>query len=104
MLYISYILAFLMACVDIAMMSILKMEGLLGRWTLPAAMGLYSLQPILFRLGLMNQTMGLFNVLWNVLSTVVVCLIGYFAFQEKMSLINLLGVIFSVIGIVLIGM
>lgn len=95
-----------MAAIDIAMMSLLKMNaaGGWGLWVLPAAMALYSLQPILFRFGLVHQTMGLFNVLWNVLSTLTVCLIGYVAFEEKMSVTNLIGVIFSVLGIVLIGM
>jgi multidrug transporter EmrE-like cation transporter len=106
MLYISYILASIMAAIDIGMMSLLKMNaaGRWGVWVLPVAMALYSLQPIFFRLGLVDQTMGLFNVLWNVLSTLTVCLIGYVAFEEKMSVTNLIGVIFSVLGIVLIGM
>jgi multidrug transporter EmrE-like cation transporter len=92
-----------MAGLDIAMMSLLKMEGVWGLSVLPVAMAMYSLQPVLFRMGLLHQTMGLFNVLWNVLSTVIVCLIGYFVFEEKMSFLNLIGVIFSVLGIILIG-
>jgi multidrug transporter EmrE-like cation transporter len=95
-----------MAAIDIATISLLKMNavGTWGLWVLPAAMALYSLQPIFFRLGLVHQTMGLFNVLWNVLSTLTVCLIGYVVFEEKMSVTNLIGIIFSVVGIVLIGM
>ena len=95
-----------MAAIDIATISLLKMNavGTWGLWVLPSAMALYSLQPIFFRLGLVHQTMGIFNVLWNVLSTLTVCLIGYVVFEEKMSVTNLIGVIFSVFGIVLIGM
>ena len=95
-----------MAAIDIATISLLKMNavGSWGLWVLPSAMALYSLQPIFFRLGLVHQTMGIFNVLWNVLSTLTVCLIGYVVFEEKMSVTNLIGIIFSVVGIVLIGM
>ena len=105
MLDTSYIVAILMTCIDVLMMSILKLEylgQLNGLFILPLAMLLYSIQPILFRYGLEVEHMSVLNVQWNSISTVVIALIGLNVFNEKISTINLVGMLLSIIGIILI--
>jgi len=102
---ISYILATIMACIDVVMMTLLKLEKihlLHGVWILPLAIALYAIQPIFFRYGLKYEGMGVLNVLWNTLSTVLVALLGIYMFNETLSTTNAVGMVLSILGIILI--
>lgn len=102
---ISYILALIMACIDVVMMGMLKLENinvLRGAWILPLAMAIYSLQAMVFRTGLPYEGIAVLNIMWNTLSILIISLMGLFFFEEKLSPINVLGMILSIVGIILI--
>jgi len=102
---ISYILAFIMACIDVVMMGMLKLEYinvLRGAWILPLAMAIYSLQPVVFRSGLPFEGIARLNVMWNTISTIIIAVIGLYLFEEKLSSINAVGMLLSILGIILI--
>ena len=102
---ISYILTSLMVGVDVAMMALLKMEKihlLHGVWILPLAMALYALQPVFFRYKLEYEGVGVLNVVWNTLSSILIALMGIYVFNEKISTTNAVGMVLSILGIILL--
>jgi|LauGreDrversion4_1035100.scaffolds.fasta_scaffold296581_2 multidrug transporter EmrE-like cation transporter len=102
---ISYILTFAMVTIDVAMMGLLKLEKirlLHGVWILPLAMALYSLQPVFFRYKLEYEGVGVLNVVWNTLSSILIALMGIYVFNEKISTTNAMGMILSILGIILL--
>lgn len=78
----------LMAGIDIAMMGLAKLTHLRK---LPYASGLalstaiYALQPFLFLKGLSFESMTVMNLIWNLVSSVVVTLLGVFYFGETVK-------------------
>jgi multidrug transporter EmrE-like cation transporter len=94
-----------MASIDSIMMTLLKLKQtnyLTGSYILPLAMAIYSLEPLLFFKALSFKGIGLRNALWDSLSSIVIALIGYLLFDEKISLTNWLGIFLCSIGIILI--
>jgi multidrug transporter EmrE-like cation transporter len=94
-----------MVTIDVAMMALLKMEKihlLHGVWILPLAMALYSLQPVFFRYKLEYEGVGVLNVVWNTLSSILIALMGVYVFNEKISTTNAMGMILSIIGVILL--
>ena len=107
MLLIPYVYATCMSIIDLCMMGLLKSKitGLLtDAWVIPLAMALYSLQPIIFYFGLTFKSMGIFNILWNSISSILVVLSGVYFFNEKITRLNLLGIALCVSGIAILGL
>jgi multidrug transporter EmrE-like cation transporter len=48
--------------------------------------------------------MAVMNLLWNVISSIAVTLVGILYFQEKLTNTKLLGAAFSIVAIALLGM
>ncbi len=94
------------AAVDAVMLSLLKYitihEKHIGWIVLP--MIIYALQPILFYLSLQYETLTVMNLLWDVLSGVIITTIGLFIFQEKIGPYKKVGVIFSFLSIILLSL
>ena len=91
-----------MSGIDLSVMPLLKAKylGFLdGKWILPVTMILYSLQPIIFFFGLSVNTMGILNVLWNTISSILIAGIGILFFNEKISYNKAFGIILCIIGI-----
>jgi drug/metabolite transporter (DMT)-like permease len=91
-----------MASVDICMMSVAKLThlgkipylaGLLG------SMAIYVLQPILFMKALTFESMLATNLIWNLVSSVVVTLIGIFFFKESVKGLRLLAVLIALLSL-----
>lgn len=107
MFLIPYVYATCMSIIDLCMMGLLKSNilGLLnGAWVIPLAMALYSLQPILFYFGLTFKSMGVFNILWNSISSILVVLSGVYFFNEKITRLNYLGISLCLTGICILGL
>ena len=107
MLLIPYVYATCMSIIDLCVMGLLKSNilGLVqGAWVIPLAMALYSLQPIIFYFGLTLKSMGVFNILWNSISSILVVLSGVYFFNEKITRLNLLGIALCVSGIAILGL
>lgn len=96
-----------MAFVDIITMILLKLKSqsvLTGFYLLPLTMVIYSFQPLLFFKALSFKGIGIINALWDVLSTILIALIGTIVFGEIITPTNWLGIFLCSIGIVLVGM
>jgi len=94
-----------MAVIDSFVLSWLK-EYTLGTisWVyLPIGMMIYGLQPLIFLKSLQYETMTVMNILWDMISDVLVTGIGLFYFKEKLSSIKMLGLAFAFIAIVLLS-
>lgn len=95
-----------MALIDVSMLSFLKYirrESLSVRWIL-IPMLVYMLQPILFYTSLHYETMIVMNLLWDVISDVLVTFLGVFLFKEAIGPYKKAGVIFSFLSIVLLSL
>jgi glucose uptake protein GlcU len=94
----------LMASVDVSMMSVAKLTHLgklpyLGGLIL--SMGIYTLQPVLFLKALTFESMVATNLIWNLVSSVVVTLLGIFYFGERVKGLRLLAVLIGLFSLVL---
>jgi multidrug transporter EmrE-like cation transporter len=95
-----------MSFIDVIMMSILKAKylgSIPGFWVFPLTMSIYALQPILFYFGLSFKSMGIVNILWNSISSILVVLTGIYLFDEKLNRNNYIGIILCISGIILLG-
>ena len=93
-----------MAGVDIGMMSVAKLTHL-GKIPylagLITSMGIYALQPFLFLKALTFESMLATNLVWNLVSSVVVTLLGVFYFKESVKGLRLLAVTIGILSLVL---
>jgi drug/metabolite transporter (DMT)-like permease len=94
-----------MALIDALILSSLKAYNLgwiQWRGILLVSMLVYSMQPLLFLQSLQYNSLTVMNLLWDVMSDVVVTAIGLFYFSEKLTKFKKLGVLFSIISIFLL--
>lgn len=70
---------------------------------LPISMIIYSLQPLVFIQSLKYESMTVMNLLWDVLSDLLVTFIGLFYFKESISSIKKVGLMFAFISIILLS-
>ena len=106
MTFIPYLYALYLASVDAIMMPLLKAKrtGMLtGTWMLPLASLIYAMQPLVFYQALSVESMTIMNILWDVISDILVALIGIFVFGESLTKMQMLGLVFSLVGITLLG-
>lgn len=102
----TYLYAFFMASIDAVVMPLLKAKklGMLtGNWMFPLASIIYASQPFIFYKSLSSNSMTIMNILWDVMSDVLVAIIGIFIFGESLSLLQWVGMIFALLGITLLG-
>ena len=106
MTFIPYLYALYLASVDALVMPLLKAKriGMLtGTWTLPLASVIYAMQPLVFYQSLSLESMTIMNILWDVISDILVAVIGIFVFGESLTKIQMIGLVFSLVGITLLG-
>jgi|UniRef100_A0A6C0KJK7 drug/metabolite transporter (DMT)-like permease len=107
MLWAAIAYSSLMASIDIASLGLAK-AAYTG--AVPVAIGLavsvllYAIQPLLFYNALSFEGLAVVNLLWNVISSIVVTLLGILYFKEKLTNLKLLGAAFSIVAIWLLGM
>lgn len=95
-----------MALIDAFILSSLKAYNLgwiQWRGIVLISMLVYACQPLLFLESLNYNSLTIMNLLWDVMSDVIVTSIGLFYFQEKLSIMKKVGVFFSFISIVLLS-
>ena len=107
MLAINWIpigIASLMAGIDTLAFSILKKVSLkeLSMIFLPVSMAIYSIQPMIFLQGLRFETMTVVNLLWNMMSNILVTFTGLVLLQEKVGLLKGIGIALSFVSIYLL--
>jgi multidrug transporter EmrE-like cation transporter len=94
-----------MALVDAFVLSSLKAYNLgwiTWRGILLIAMVVYACQPLLFLHSLQFSSLTVMNLLWDVMSDVLVTAIGLYYFSEKLSTMKKTGVVLSIISIILL--
>ena len=64
---------------------------------------IYAMQPIIFYLGIAHTSMTVMNLLWDVLSDILVTASGLFFFKEKLSHTKMIGVMFAMMAVFLLG-
>jgi len=73
------------------------------RGVIPIAMLMYSLQPYIFLQALQYESMTVMNILWDVISDILVTVMGIFYFKEQISSLKQVGLMFAFIAIVLMS-
>lgn len=104
--FVPHLYALYMASIDAVSFSLLKARhiGLInGVWMFPITMAIYASQPLVFYKTLSIESMSVMNLLWNVMSNIIVTLIGLFFFKEKISNYQYAGIFVCIIGITLLG-
>jgi drug/metabolite transporter (DMT)-like permease len=94
-----------MALIDGLILSSLKAFHLgwfQWRGILIVAMLVYSCQPLLFLESLKHNSLTVMNLLWDVMSDVLVTAIGLFYFSEKLTRYKKAGVLLSIVSIFLL--
>lgn len=106
MFSVPILLATAMAVVDAVILSGIKEYStgqIVWRSFMPLAMIVYSLQPVVFLESLQYESMTVMNLLWDVLSDLLVTVIGLFYFKEKLSMIKQIGLCFAFVAIILLS-
>jgi len=62
---------------------------------------LYALQIPLFYLGLFKTPLVLLNIYWDLISDILITLLAFFYFKEKLSFLKMVGLIFASISIII---
>ena len=91
-----------MALLDIFMMSSVKMisKGTLPySWGIPLSVGIYALEPLIFLKAMKYEGMVVTNLVWNLMSDVVVTLQGILIFGESIKGLRWLGVCMSIFSL-----
>jgi len=93
-----------MAGIDTLAFSILKKISLkeLGAVFIPLSMAIYSIQPVIFLQALKFENMTVVNLLWNMMSNILVTFTGLVLLQEKVGLIKGVGIALSFVAIYLL--
>jgi multidrug transporter EmrE-like cation transporter len=96
----------LMAIVDIFMMSSVKMisNGTIpGWWGIPLSAGIYALEPLIFLKAMKYEGMVVTNLVWNLMSDVIVTLQGIFIFGESIKGLRWIGICMSLVSLCLMA-
>jgi len=94
-----------MATVDVFMLGILKAINLgwVSKTLIFLPTLIYAMQPWVFLTSLSHESLTVMNLLWDVISDVLVTMEGLFFFQEQVSRTKMLGVGLSLISIFLLS-
>ena len=101
-----YLYALYMASIDALVMPLLKAKSLgmlTGNWMFPLASIVYATQPYIFYKSISTDSMMVMNILWDVMSDILVIIIGVFVFGETLSPTQWIGMILAILGITLLG-
>jgi len=106
MLHIQYFYALYLSLVDAVVLSILKAKSLgilSGGWIFPLAFMAYGSQSLIFYNSLSVESLTIMNIMWDVMSDVIVTAIGIFVFKESLNTTQSIGILLSIIGIAMLG-
>ena len=95
-----------MALIDVFMLSIVKTVSLNAKflkWMIVPTI-VYAIQPWIFLQSLEFESLIIMNLLWDVISDVLVTLTGLIFFKESIGPYKLIGVILSFISITLMSL
>jgi multidrug transporter EmrE-like cation transporter len=96
----------MMAVIDLFMMGTAKMvnKGTMSTALgIPFAIGLYAFQPLVFMKAMRYEGMIVANLVWNLMSNIMVTLQGVFVFGETIKGLRTIGVLMSLFSITLLA-
>lgn len=97
----------LMAGIDVFMLSLIKTVSSNGakmiKWMIVPTL-IYALQPWIFLSSLRFESLIVMNLMWDLISDVLVTATGFLYFKEKIGPYKTLGVILSFVSIVLLSL
>lgn len=96
----------ILACLDITMMGTVKMvsQGSIAATpSLAFSMGSYAIVPLIFLKAMNYEGMVATNLVWNLMSNVIVTLQGVFIFGESIKGLRWLGIAMSFFALVLLA-
>ena len=98
----ALVVASFLALSDVFNLGLLKMLRT-GKITNQAWIGLptvlYACQPLIFFFGLGHTSMTVLNLLWDVLSDILVTASGIFYFKEQISMKKYIGIAFGILAV-----
>jgi multidrug transporter EmrE-like cation transporter len=92
----------IMAFIDIGMMGLVKMVStgaITDSLGIPLAIGIYALEPLIFLRAMKYEGMVVTNLVWNMLSDVIVTLQGVLFFGESIKGLRWVGIGMSMIAL-----
>ena len=96
-----------MAGIDVFMLSLIKVVSVSGmkmiKWMILPTL-IYALQPWIFLSSLRFESLIVMNLMWDLISDVLVTATGFLYFKEKIGPYKTLGVILSFVSIVLLSL
>jgi len=96
----------IMAVLDIFMMSFLKMISIgtmPSWWGVPLSVGIYALEPLIFLKAMKYEGMVATNLIWNLMSNIIVTLQGIFIFGESIKGLRWVGIGMSLLSLCLLA-
>ena len=102
--YLPLIYGTYMATIDVVMLSILKAISLgwVQKGMLLLPMAIYAFQPVVFLASLKYESMIVMNLLWDVLSDVLVTFTGLYFFKEQITRTKMIGIGFAIVAVFLL--
>ena len=95
-----------MASVDIFMMSVTKMVSIgsiSSSVGVPLAISLYAMEPLIFLRAMKYEGMVVTNLVWNLMSNIIVTLQGVLVFGETIKGLRWLGISMSLLSLALLA-
>ena len=88
---------------DVINMSIVKniSTGLLAQNWLYLAYFLYGFQMIIFSNGIKVTGMSVLNLTWNLISNLIITIIGIYYFKESITYLEKIGILFAMFALIL---
>ena len=96
----------IMALIDIVMMGTVKMVSagtMSSAFGIPLAVGVYSLEPLVFLKAMNYEGMVATNLIWNLMSNVIVTLQGVLIFGESIAGMRWVGIAMSLVSLAILS-
>ena len=104
--WIMLLHGFALAFIDATVLPLLKLRfthKVTGLWPLITAFIAYGSQTLIFFNSLCYETMTVMNVLWDVLSDIIVTIIGLFILKEVVTMKKIIGICLGFISLYLLS-
>jgi len=95
----------LLALLDVVTFPFVKLVSLgylSTRWMILPIL-LYSIGPVLLLKSLQMEGLVVINFLWDLISSILITILGIYVFKEKINRIKALGIFLSIISIMLLS-
>jgi drug/metabolite transporter (DMT)-like permease len=101
--YIPFVFASILSSVDVLAFGLVKEVDMkeLNPYFVIIAMLLYAIQPLILWKALQYETLTIVNVMWNIISSIFIAILGLGLLQEKLSYREQIGCVLGFLTIYL---